>query len=172
MKHDHLQIQTLSHKSQPGGRNHNNNSSPARVWSGSIMISSSLLSGLAIVSWYSLGPSMMVANKYTACVWFAGPGRQPWMRAPRKHAIIARWNLAAGWRELLLAKGEGRTSPSKHTFYCVNGKLSLRAIQPHLNDKNWTVGYCMRKILRFSYFYRDSPRKILKSGLDGRVRWR
>ena len=171
MKHDHLQIQTLSHKSQPGGNHNNNNSSPARVWSGSIMISSSLLSGLAIVSWYSLGPSMMVANKYTACVWFAGPGRQPWMRAPRKHAIKHGeiWRQVGGnfcWRK---AKGDVALET---TFYCVNGKLSLRAIQRHLNDKNWTVGYCMRKILRFSYFYRDSPRKILKSGLDGRVRWR
>jgi hypothetical protein len=168
MKHDHLQIQTLSHKSQPGGEPQQQ---LLRVWSGSIMISSSLLSGLAIVSWYSLGPSMMVANKYTDMCVVCRAWATALNESAAKARDKARWNLAAGWRELLL-KGEERTSPSKHAFYCINGKLSLRAIQRHLNDKNWTLGSCMRKILRFSYFYRDSPRKILKSGLDGRVRWR
>ena len=97
---------------------------------------------------------------------FAGPGTGL-NESAAKARDKARCTLAADWRELLL-KGKGRAIV--HAFYCINGKLSLRAIQRHLNDKNWTVGYCMRKILRFSYFYRDSPRKILKKGHAGAFR--
>ena len=46
----------------------------------------------------------------------------------------------------------------------------IRSCHPGPGDDTLRELNCMRKILRFSYFYRDSPRKILKKGHAGAFR--